>query len=91
MSEPSASTDSRHTDSGLVQGQINASLFFQLAQFVVWGQQHSEVAAAHPELARLLETATAALSRGGIPDHEKCVSWDNSARHSVPDSKTLAY
>jgi hypothetical protein len=90
MPEPSASSDPRRTDTGLVQGQINASLFFQLAQFVVWGQQHSEVAAAHPELARLLETATAALSRGGIPDHENALARDNSARQSVPESKTLA-
>lgn len=53
---------------GLTPGRINSLLFYELAQFVVWGHTHAELAAAHPELAGLLKKATEALSRGGIPD-----------------------
>ena len=54
---------------GLAPPEINASLFYQLAQFIVWGEQHGELAAAHPDLAALLQTAAMALSKGGIPEH----------------------
>jgi hypothetical protein len=45
--------------------QANAVLFHQVAQFVLWGQTHNEVAAAYPEFGRLLRNAAEVLTRSG--------------------------
>jgi hypothetical protein len=42
--------------------QFSAQLFLRLAEFVVWAEQHREVANQYPELARLHEQSTQALS-----------------------------
>jgi hypothetical protein len=71
--------------------EINASLFYQLAQFVVWGEQHSELVASHPDLAALLQTAAIALTQGGIPEQPGGLAPPaGRATKTVEDSQSLA-
>jgi len=42
--------------------QFSAQLFLRLAEFVVWAEQHREVAKQYPELARLHEQSTQILA-----------------------------
>jgi hypothetical protein len=65
MAEASASKEGV-SDGSLTPPEINALLFYQLGRFVVWGQGRRELSAADSEFSALLETATRALSRGGI-------------------------
>jgi len=75
----------------LAPQQANALLFYQLAAFVVWGQAHRDLAAAHPDLAVLLQTATTALSRGGVLDDQaSSVPAQAKATNPVLDSESLA-
>jgi hypothetical protein len=46
--------------------QSNAVLFYQLARFVVWGQQHRNLLASDHELQDLLCDAAAALANTGV-------------------------
>lgn len=55
-------------DSQSELGSINASLFYQLAQLLLWGKEHPEVVAAYAHFADLLQTAGSALMEGGILD-----------------------
>ena len=85
MSQFAASVDLEPGMAGHTLEQINALLFYQLAQFVVWGQVHRDLAEVHPDLALLLETATVALSRGGILDHSaSCVPPPESSDKFSP-------
>ena len=85
MLQFAASVDLEPGMAGHTLEQINALLFYQLAQFVVWGQVHRDLAVAHPDLALLLETATVALSRGGILEHSaSCVSPPESSGKFSP-------
>jgi hypothetical protein len=52
----------------LLVRQINALLFHELAQFVVWGERNKELVVAHPDLAALLQSAELTLSTGGLLD-----------------------
>ena len=70
---------------------VNALLFYQLAQFVVWGHAHRDLTAAHPDLALLLQTATTALSRGGVPDYLACsIPAQAKTTNPVSGSESLA-
>ena len=76
-------------DSNGELGSINASLFYQLAQVLVWGKEHPEVVAAYPDFADLLQTAGSALTEGGIHDHPDGFSAEISgaeAKSSAPGS-----
>jgi hypothetical protein len=82
MSPVTASLDRGFGTGSLTPPEINALLFYRLSQFVVWGQEHRDLAAAHSDLAALLETATRALSRGGIREPEGWVpTGDPTLRH----------
>jgi hypothetical protein len=75
----------------LAPQHVNALLFYQLAQFVVWGHAHRDLAAAHPDFALLLQTATTALSRGGVLDDQgSSVPARAEATNPVSDSESLA-
>jgi hypothetical protein len=90
MSQFAASVDLEPGMAGHSLEQINAILFYQLAQFVVWGQVHRDLAVVHPDLAILLETATLALSGGGILDHPaSCLPPLSKATNSLLDSEIL--
>ena len=78
-------------NASLTPPEINAALFYQLAQFIVWGEQHGELAAAHPDLAALLQTAAMALSKGGISEHPSGWTPPGRATNSIEDSQTSAY
>ena len=47
--------------------QFSAQLFVRLAEFVVWAEQHGEIAAGDPEFARLRQLSAAALASGRLP------------------------
>ena len=49
--------------------QVNAQLFYHLAQFLVWSQAHSDVVAGHADLKDLMRTAEAALGNAGIREN----------------------
>ena len=71
--------------------QINALLFYQLAQFVIWGEQHRELAASHPDLTALLRTAAAALTEGAIPEDQGTLAPRVCrATKTVEDSQSLS-
>jgi hypothetical protein len=90
VSQFAASVDLEPGMAGHRLEQINALLFYQLAQFVVWGRVHRDLAVVHPDLALLLETATVALSRGGILDHSaSCVPPQSQATNFLLDSEIL--
>ncbi len=71
----------------LTPPEINALLFYRLGQFVVWGQEHKELAAGDTHFSELLETAKWALSRGGI--REPAI-WELPASGSPHDSQNRA-
>jgi len=59
-------------DPGIVEStpqRTNAVLFHQLAQFLVWGQEHSDVAAVHSDLGKLLQATAFALNKAGVLEH----------------------
>lgn len=62
----------------LTPPEINASLFYQLAQFIVWGEQHGELA------------GSVSGSRGSSEDgrHGAQQGWDSGASKR-PDSARL--
>ena len=62
----------------LTPPEINALLFYRLGQFVVWGREHRDLAASDADLWRLLETATEALSRGGVLESDGSIVPDLS-------------
>ncbi len=66
MSHTTAPTLEGFQAGRLTPPEINALLFYRLGQFVVWGREHGNLAAADPDLSALLESAIEALSRGGI-------------------------
>jgi hypothetical protein len=51
--------------------QFSAQLFMRLAEFVVWAEQHGEIAAGDPEFARLRKLSEAALASGRLPAGDK--------------------
>jgi hypothetical protein len=51
--------------------QVNARLFYHLAQFVVWSQAHSDLVAGHSDLKDLMCTAEAALGNAGIRENSR--------------------
>jgi hypothetical protein len=53
----------------LAPHEVNAVLFYHLAQFVVWTQADTDVVSADPDLSLLLEAATSALSRSGTLEY----------------------
>ncbi len=59
---------------GSTPGQVSASLFLQLAKFLVWGQQNQELSAAYPDLALLLKSTEVALACSGCSEHEELCS-----------------
>jgi hypothetical protein len=48
-------------------GCSNALLFYQLARFLVWGQQHQSIVAANPALREILGDAASLLENAGTP------------------------
>src|SRR5579862_6707322 len=75
----------------LAPQQANAVLFCRLAQFVVWGQAHGDLAAAHPDLALLLQAASAALSKCAVFDNPvSSAPAQTKATNPVSDSESLA-
>ncbi|MCC6860390.1 MAG: hypothetical protein IT158_17615 [Bryobacterales bacterium] len=42
--------------------QFSAQLFLRLAEFVVWAEQHRDIAARYPELARLHDQSAQVLA-----------------------------
>jgi hypothetical protein len=87
MAQVDASEVQPARNGSLTPPEINALLFYRLGQFVVWGQEHKELAAADARFATLLETATRALSRGGIREPE---SWIPAVDGAAPDSENTA-
>jgi hypothetical protein len=77
--------------SDLTPPEINALLFYRLGQFVVWGHKHTELAAQDPDFSALLETATWALSRGGIPEPDGWHPPDETAINPVEDSQKVGF
>jgi hypothetical protein len=73
----------------LTPQEANATLFYQLAQFVVWSEAHTDVVAADPDLARLLHTASIALSTSGVLEYHTG-SLPPNVINPVSDSETLA-
>lgn len=49
-----------------VLSKTNALLFYQLARFVVWGQQHKNLLVSNQEFGELLGDATKLLASPGI-------------------------
>lgn len=52
-------------DIGAGPARSNALLFYQLARFLVWGQQHKDLATSDPGFDRLLGEAAAVLASAG--------------------------
>ncbi|HTX35345.1 MAG TPA: hypothetical protein VME43_09990 [Bryobacteraceae bacterium] len=75
------------TKDSLTPPEINALLFYRLGQFVVWGQEHKELAAGDAHFSQLLETARWALSWGGIREP---ATWDPPANRAAHDSQNRA-
>lgn len=70
--------------------QINALLFYQLGQFIVWGERHRELVASYPDLMALLKAATIALSGAGMLEHpSRSDGADTEATNRGKDSQTL--
>lgn len=69
--------------------EVNAVLFYHLAQFVVWTQAHTELVATYPDLQLLLQRSTTALSRGGILEHPPG-SLSRPVTIPVSDSENMA-
>ncbi len=90
MAHVRASFDRGLRTGSLTPPEINALLFYRLGQFVVWGQEHRELATAYPDLAALLETATRALSRGGIPEPDSWIPPADRVANPVQDSQNVA-
>jgi len=65
-------------DAVTVRAKSGAVLFYHLARFVVWGQQHRNLAASDQELEVLLRDAAAALANTGVMVKS----------HDVGDTKT---
>jgi hypothetical protein len=81
----------QRVDWGRAQSQINARLFYLLAQFVIWVEQYRALAASDPELATLLEPATAALCKGGILEYPSGSTPSGiRAKNTVENSQSLA-
>ena len=78
MADFRASLASRLEMASLTPPEINALLFYRLGQFVVWGREHRDLAASDADLWRLLETATEALSRGGVLESDGSIVPDLS-------------
>ena len=90
MSETSPSADSPCGVTGRTPEQISALLFSLLAKFLVWGQQHRDVAATYPDFDCLLENAETALAEGGIVDQPAgSILPCSSSPHAGLDSNTL--
>jgi hypothetical protein len=66
MADASVSFEQEAGNESLTSPEINALLFRELGQFVVWGCGRRDLAASDSKFSALLETATRALSRGGI-------------------------
>jgi hypothetical protein len=72
MSQTDAAAHRRLMHASRTPGEINAMLFGSLADFLVWGHQHSDVAVAYPEFGALLERAATALGEAGTADGPDC-------------------
>ena len=66
------------TRGDLTPPEINALLFYRLGQFVVWGHQHTDLALTDPDFSTLLETATWALSCGGVGEPDNWIPPDTN-------------
>jgi len=53
-------------DADTTRSQSGAVLFYHLARFVVWGQEHRNLAASDQQLEGLLRDAAAALANTGV-------------------------
>jgi hypothetical protein len=47
-------------------GRAKATLFYHLAELLVWGQSHTEIVEVHPEFGRLLRDTANALANAGV-------------------------
>jgi len=54
-------------EAGAGPARSHAVLFYHLARFVVWGQQHKNLIASDRELLELLSDATTVLASSGTP------------------------
>ena len=79
------------TAASLTPPEINALLFYRLGQLVVWGQRHRELTASDPDLSDLLESATWALSRGGIREPDTWPAPTAGSTKHVQDSENVAF
>jgi hypothetical protein len=65
METLSSSGNGAEAVGNLPPDQVKARLFYHLAEFLIWGQGHTEITAAHPDLERLLRTTADALATAG--------------------------
>ena len=89
MSHFTAPLDRRIKIGSLTPPEINVLLFYHLGQFIVWGQQHPDLAAEDPDLAALLQRAAVALMRGGILEPAASVLSETGTTSRVPDSQNV--
>ena len=47
-------------------GRAKATLFYHLAELLVWGQSHTDIVEVHPEFGRLLRDTADALANAGV-------------------------
>jgi hypothetical protein len=91
MSRFAAFSMSEPRNASLSLGEMNAALFYHLAQFVVWCEEHGDISEAHPDLTALLKTATKALMKVGMLEQaNSTASSAHRATNSIEDSQTLA-
>jgi len=84
MAPVNASEAQAKRNGNLTPPEINALLFYRLGQFVVWGQEHKDLAAGDSRFSALLETATWALSHGGVREPG---NWAATAGADAADSQ----
>jgi hypothetical protein len=77
-------------DPEITPPQANAILFHQLARFLVWGREHTDVASAYPDFGLLLESATFVLTRVGRLEDPGSSACQDLSPHDGPNSEILA-